>query len=306
MEQQYQRVPGASAQSQSVLYRISQLVTAARSGVGQAIPPAVSTPQPNPPAFGVPSELDQTVEHVKIFAYGLQSYQNRSPAYANLYRDAQGLLSQLEALSLLQQRGVSGWQFQQAAQAVRSQSEHISQSVRQADKDVQTYWWDTQSMIQRLAMSNPASSGGYFSTNQPVVIHQPSWTGLPYQPYTPVSSNRNQKTIEICDRLVAVIDGYTNTLRPLENRNRNIPAMIGRLQDLRHATLVLRHLAGAGAYGSNLTGSADQLMNSYQNAARAFASLVASDASLNSPLFMQIGELIQVCRMPPAAAIHDI
>ncbi|MCR9293191.1 MAG: hypothetical protein NXI32_10760 [bacterium] len=297
LEEEYHRVPGASYQSQQILYRISQLVSAAIGGRTNQ-PPAFSPPQSgatNQPGY-TSGQLDSVLADVRNFAYGLQSYSHQSPFYANIFRDVQGLLSQLEALRLLERRGESGRRMQEAAQPVLQQAQHISQDMQQADFAIQRAWWDLQVRLQAAINAAGYSGGGFYQASHPVLLDQPSWGGAPYQTGGYYRANRNQQTVDLCDQLSYLVEGYIASLRTIESSNRRVRPMVDRLQDLNHETARLRQSAANGSYGNQLSESADRLMQLYDRAAREFERMVASDANLNSPQFMQLGELIQRLR----------
>ena len=127
----------------------------------------------------------------------------------------------------------------------------------------------------------------------PAIINRPSWSQLPFQPIPQRPSSRNQETIQVADELINKIDAYTASLQLLSLGNVNASKLIGSLQDLKHSTLGVRQTAASGAFGNTLTRSSAVLMTQYQRTARDFATLVARDSTLNSPLFYQVGELTQ-------------
>ncbi len=100
----------------------------------------------------------------------------------------------------------------------------------------------------------------------------------------------------MADQLLSKINGYINSLRPVASQKRDAAALLGSVQNLQHSVLALRSIAAAGVHGAVLQGSADRLMTQYQQTATRATEVIARDPTLNSPLFMQIGELIQKIR----------
>ncbi len=305
LEQEYRRVPGASSHCQIVLQQISQLVTAARgasnawasqttprlptapvsSGVAQVFPPS-------PASAGV----DMLLNSVRQFAYGVQAYKDQSPFYSSLYRDVQGLSVQIEALELLSRQGQRSSRMRDAMTSIQNQANNVSQKISQADMRVQQGWWNIQHQLSQVAGTLGIRGTSWVAASQPVVLNRPAWNHFPFQHATRHPSNRNQDAIALADQLLSKINGYVNSLRPVASRKRDAAALFGSVQNLQHSVLAFRSTAAAGAYGTRLQRSADSLMTQYQQTAVQATQVIARDPTLNSPLFMQIGELVQKIR----------
>ncbi len=288
LQQEFHRLPGVSSQCQTVLDQISRLVEASYSAIdarGQA-----------PARPVVPGAVTALLESTRKFAYGLQGYQYQSPFYVNLVRDVQGLSVQVESLVVMIQQRQSARNVQQAMTEIMNHAGHIAQEIRQADMQVQRGWFNVSNELRRAAQSLNLRSDYYFQPSSPVVIHQPAWGQLPYQPGSPYPSNRNEECIREADQLLSRIDGDIASLRPIAYSNRNAANLIAALQDLRHATLAFRQTASSGAVGNAMARASDVLMAQYQQTAQMVTQMVARDPSLNSPSFYQIGEQVQRLR----------
>ncbi len=289
LEGLFSRLPGVSPQSQAVLHEISELVTAARTAPGVSRPRPVQPPVEN-------ASISTLLESTRRFAYGLRSYQNLNPYYASLSRDVQGLAVQIESLSLAIRQGQRRPATRRAITAIVKQGDHISADIHQADRRLQRGWWQVEAQLTKTARSFGVSRTHLVDTHAPVLINQPAFGQLPYQPVPRPRSSRHREAVELADQLVAKIDGYLASLRPISARNRDVARAIGSLQNLRHETLAFRQISAEGRYGSQLTRSADQLMSQYQETGKFVGQMVAGDSTLNSPVFYQIGELAQKIR----------
>jgi hypothetical protein len=291
LERDFYRVSGASTHSQRVLQQISQLVTAARSApLGRPSQPINRPPVPSWPGY---SDVSGLREAVRQFAYGLQRYQHLGPEYANLSRDVQGLMVQIESLDLMIRQGQSRSRVQDAMQSVLKQSDRISSDVRRVDLRTQRGWWDLQVQVDQAARALGIRGRNEVVPSDPVIINRPAWSGMPYQPAGRVPSRTNEAAVQVADELAAKLDEYTDSLRSVRGRPANVNRLIGSLQDLKHAALIFRHVAASGASGNRLTKAADAFMDQYQRTAADYTRVVADDSTLNSPVFYHIGELSQ-------------
>lgn len=287
VEAQFRAVPSASDQSRNLLWEISELVTATRTA---------SVAAPNRPASSSPlqREVDSLLAALREFAYTLAAYQQQSPAYANLNRDVNGLYVQTQGLAEMIQRSGRQSDVVRVVNSIDLQAREIGRQVMRADSRLRQGWWNVQHQLEQLTVA--AGAGGDFNVSpaHPVVINRPSWNQLPGQVspgYYPSAQNRS--VINDADRLMALLDSYVNSLRALGTRNRDAAAMATQVLDLRHEVLVLRQRAASGAYGSQLQYASRAVVRQYSEvASQTFAQMVGNDSTLNSPTWMQIGQMV--------------
>ena len=293
LERSYYRVPGSSPQSKSVLQQVSQLVAAARDlNTGWVQQPIAPVPRPPIAAPGLP-DASRLVAVTRQFSYGLLSYQNSSPFYANLSRDVQGFSTQIESLSLMIRQGQRGSAMRRSMSSIAEQSRHISQDVSRAGMDIQRGWWNVQSELRPVARALGVSIDFNFQPTRPVIIKRPAWGNFPYQASPGYPANHNQEAITLADQLIGKVDGYTQSLMPVTSYNANSLTLVRHLQNFKHYVLTLRQDAAGGSFTTSLSRSADNLMSQYQQLSKEVARLVSRDSTLNSPLFYQIGELVR-------------
>ena len=180
-----------------------------------------------------------------------------------------------------------------AMQNVVAQSDRIAAEMRRADLSIQQGWWNLRYQVQQTASVFGIGGRNQVEPTNPVILQRPAWSQLPYQPPVAVPSRRDQEAVLVADQLVAIVDDYIDSLRTLPGRTSARNQLVGSLQDLRHAVLTLRQQAASGRSANALTRSSDDVMRQYQRTAADYTGIVAANATLNSPLFYQIGELCQ-------------
>jgi hypothetical protein len=302
LEQHYYQVPGASAQSKQVLQQVSQLVAAAHAtNVSWGQLPAARPPYYAPPSGpsvspAVVSEVDRLLDESRRVAYGLLSYQAQGPFYASLSRDVQGLATRVESLSLMVHQGQSLADLQQSMQGIVNESRHIAQDVARADSNVQRAWWNLQTRLSDAARALGVNADFNLQPSRPVVIDRPAWSGFPFQPSPAQPAGYQQECVVLADQLIGKITDYAQALAPIAPTNRNAADLIRNLQDFQRYVLGFRQSATGGLFSTSLSSSADQIMVQYQQLANNVTRMVSNDPSLNSPLFYQIGELVQQIR----------
>ncbi len=301
VQAQYQRVPGASSQSQIVLQQIAQLTAAARSRSAVSGPPYRN--YPNNPVVSQPiarpsynRDYSRLLTSIRRYTYGLQNYANQSPFYNGLYRDLEGLSVQIESLQLMARQRQGRRALRQVMTSIVNQANRISHDMSRADMRVQQGWWNIQHDLNQTAESLGIRGSSLVQSSRPVIINQPTWNQFPYQVNASHPSARNDDVVGVADQLLTKIDGYVNSLRPVATPRSDALKLIGRIQDLRHALLSFRQLAASGSYGSRLQRSSDLLMTRYQQVSSYAVQAITRDANLNSPLLSQIGELVQRLR----------
>jgi hypothetical protein len=289
LEVEFHRVSGASPHSQNVLQQLSQLVDAARRSP-IALPEQPIAPPSTSPGY---AEVIVARDAVRQFAYNLQSQQYRGPDYTDLYRDVQALLVQLESVELLMRGGESRYEIRRAMRNVVTQANRITSDVSRVDLSIQHAWWSLLVQLKQAAQAIGTRGANQVQPSHPVIVDRPAWSQLPFQPVPKPSSSRSRETIRLADQLIDKLDGYIAFLQSASFGNANASRLVGSLQDLKHSALILRQVAASGAFGNTLARSGDLLMTQYKRTASDFAKFVARDATLNSPLFYQIGELTQ-------------
>ncbi len=304
LERRFYRVPGSSSQSRQMLQQVSQLVAAAHySSGGITRPPGVS----RPPLFPPPSnpgisqravrEVNRLSDESRRLAYGLLSYQHEGPFYAHLSRDVQDLSTRIESLNLMVRQGQSSASIQRSMRGIVDASRYISRDMNQADSNVRRAWWNFQSQLQSTAGALGVNSDFNIQASQPVVIDRPAWGGFPFQPSPARPPAHQEECVVLADQLLGKVDSYAQTLAPVASSNRNAASLLRDLQDFKRYVLAFRQAAAGGRYATSLSSSADRIMSQYQQLSRNVSRLVSQDSSLNSPLFYQIGELVQRIRV---------
>lgn len=296
LELEFYRIPSSSAHAQSVLQQLSALVGAARTAPVM-LPQRPQRPILPPPPSMTPkqgyAEVVRLRDVARQYSYGLQGFQNQSTFYASLYRNVQGLLAQIETVELMMRQGQRDYQIRNAMVGVVTRAQQLNPDIARADTRIQRGWWNLQTQLNAAANATNVQDSLQVRPTTPVIIDRPAWSGLPYQPAPTAPSVRNRETIQRADELSAKIDNYVASLRPITYTNPNAGRLIGSLQNLQHAAVALRQVAASGAYGNTLQRYSDSLMEQYQRTAADVRQLVAVDSTLNSPLFYQIGELVQ-------------
>jgi hypothetical protein len=300
VEAEFHRVPNASPQCQDILWRISQLVTSARAAGQASYRPGAGVIPPQGLPASVSSGVETLRNQLRSFAYGLRYYQNRGPVFDRLSRDVQGLLTQVESLSLMVRQGQSRAQLRCAAGALASQANSISGQVGQTEWNIQRGWWAVQQQLQQVT-SDLGVSGAWSNVSQPVIVGHPSWQQVPHQPQpSGRPPNRNRNVVDLCDQLLKQIQRSEQALIPLIGRNPDAARLRVGLLNLQGRVQVLRQTAAASGYGSRLDDAANRVMQQYGETSKQFAAAVSRDATLNSPGFYQVGETIQRLRYAAA------
>jgi len=296
VESQFHAVPAASAQALDLLWDLSELVEAAGTTAAGGVPRPAS---PNPVAANpvaanpVAASAEQLSTLLRQYVPLLSGYQNRGSLYVALYRDVNGLYVQVETLRQLARTAQRQSDLQRVVQSILNQSREVARQLPQADTALQQGWWNIQHELDRLALAVGSGGDLYVAAAHPVVINRPAWNGFP----TPLSpgyqaSATNRQVIVLADQLVAAVEKYVDSLRPLAHRNREVSRMIDQSLDLRHDVLVLRQQAATGQAGSQLRRTSGDVIREYRDvASQTFLKMVGQDATLNSPAWQQIGEL---------------
>ena len=243
LESQFHRVSGASPHSQSILQQLSQLVSAART-TPIGLPEQPIAPPVTAPGY---AELIVLRDAVRQFAYTVQAWQYRGPDYANLYRDVQGLLVQVEAVELMVRQSQSRYEIRRAMRNVITQADHTSSNISRVDMSLQQTWWKVQVQLRQASQAMGLRSTNPVQPSYPVIVNRPSWSQLPFQPVPRRPSLRNQQTIRIADELTNKIDAYIASLNSIWPSNVNANKLIGSLQNLKHSTR--RRAANCGQRG---------------------------------------------------------
>jgi hypothetical protein len=176
------------------------------------------------------------------------------------------------------------------------QARHISQDVGQANSSVQRGWWNVQTQLRTTARALGVNSDFNVQPSRPVVIDRPAWVGFPYQPSPSQPPSYQNECIVLADQLIGKIDDYAQTLMTANRINPDATNMLRNLQDFKHHVLVFRQSAASGSFRTSLSSASDRLMSQYNDLAKEATRLISRDPSLNSPMFYQIGELVQKIR----------
>lgn len=281
----FRSVPGASAACQSLLWEVSQWVAAIESPVRAA----ASTPGG---ATAVAAEASQLLALLRQFTTVLSTYQPQNAFYVSLYRDVNALAVQADSLELLARTGTGPQDVQRVTTSLLAQARNVARQVGQADAGLQRGWWNVQHELDRLALAAGCGGDLYVTASHPVILNHPAWAGFPVQPSPGYQASADNRQIAgVADHLLALIDNYVLSLRPLAGGSRDVQQMLNQTLDLRHAVLVLRQQAATGAYGSRLQYASREAVRMYAAAGPAFLKMVGQQPALNSPVWAQIGEL---------------
>jgi hypothetical protein len=285
LTEQFRSVPGASAACDNTLWEVSQLANSIRPADGAA--PA------QPPRNAIESEAAHLAAVTREFAAVLFSEAQQNPLYANVYRDVSGLSVQAESLQQLARAGAGQRELQRVMTGILSQARGIGTQLTSANGRLRRAWWNVQHEVDQLAVAAGMGGDFYASDDHPVILNSPAWDGFPVQPSPGYqSSSDNLRIVSSCDELVRLLDNYTQSLRPITNRNRDAAQMLDQTLDMRHQVLVLRQQAAAGQFGAVLSTSSREAVRQYKDvASRTFLVMVGQDPTLNSPIWSQIGEL---------------
>jgi hypothetical protein len=286
VESQFRAVPSASDQCRNLLWEISELVTSARttSMDWQARPTPTSRLQ---------REVEQLLATLRDFASSLSAYQYQSPADASLNRDVNGLYVQAQGLAEMIRTSSRKSDLDRVINSINTQGRGIGRQVQRSDSRLRQGWWNVQHQLEQVTVAAGAGGDFHVSSGHPVLINRPTWNRLPGQ-ISPgyQASAQNRQIVGDSDRLLSLIDNYAASLRPLVSRSRDVATMANQVLDLRHKVLVLRQQAASGAFGSRLRYASQDVVRQYSNvASKTFARMVGNDSTLNSPSWMQIGQL---------------
>ncbi len=281
----FRSAPGASAACQNLLWEVSQWVAVIESSAG-----AMASVQGGTTAIA--AEAGQLLALLRQFTTVLSTYQSQDVFYVSLYRDVNSLAVQAESLELLARTGAGTQDVQRVTTSLLAQARNVSRQVGQADSGLQRGWWNVQHELDQLALAAGCGGDLYVTASQPVILNHPAWAGFPVQssPGYQASAD-NRQIVSFADHLLALIDNYVLSLRPLAGRSREAQEMLNQTLDLRNAVLVLRQQAATGAFGSQLQYAAREAVRLYAAAGPAFLQMVGQQPALNSPVWAQIGEL---------------
>lgn len=287
LEESFRAIPGASATCQRAMWEVSQVAESIRvTAVGSApnVPPIQKSP--------VQAEAEQLIAVSRQFADVVSQYQQQNPNYAGLYQSAFGLVTQAEELLRLARFNAPQADLQRSVNGILTQTRTLARATASTDAYLQRVWWNVQHEVDALAIA--AGSGGdfYVAPDQPMIINHPGWGGLPAQPNPGYQLSReNDQIVRASDELIALLDNYVNSLRPLVGRNSVAGQMIQDVLNMRNQLLALRQQASIGAYGAALQYPSRELVRQYREvASRSFVRMVSVDASLNSPTWAEIGQ----------------
>ncbi|TWU29052.1 hypothetical protein Poly41_67510 [Novipirellula artificiosorum] len=286
VESQFRAVPSASDQCRNLLWEISELVTALQTA-------NVSVPIRPTPVSPLQQNVNGLMVSLKEFASSLSAFQHLSPAYANLNRDLNGLYVQAQGLAAMLQTTPRQSDLSRVVTSMNMQGRDIGRQLLQSDSRLRQGWWDVQHQLEQVTVSAGTGGDFYVTSGHPVIINRPSWDRLPGQ-VSPghYPSAQNRQVVSDADRLLSLLDNYVGSLRPLVSRNRDVATMTNQVLDLRHEVLVLRQKAASGAFGSQLRYASRDVLRQYRDvASKTFARMVANDSTLNSPSWMQIGQI---------------
>ena len=281
----FRSVPGASAACQSVLWEVSQLEAAAELSAKATVPGLG-------PASAVEVEAGQLLSLLRQFTSVLSRYQQQGAFYVNLARDVEALAVQAESLQLLARQGAEGRDVKRITTSLLTQARDVARQIAQVDVNLQQGWWNIQHELDQLALAAGCAGDLYVTTDHPVLLNHPAWSGFPVQtsPGYQASAD-NRQIVSYADHLLAQIDNYVLSLRPVAGRNGDAGVMVNQTLNLRNAVLVLRQQAAAGACGTQLQSASREAVRLYAAAGPTFLKLVGQDPTLNSPVWAQIGEL---------------
>jgi hypothetical protein len=287
-----------------MLQQVSQLVAAAHYASGGIIrPPGGSRPPlyPPPSSPGISQravrEVNRLADESRGLAYGLLSWQHQGPFYSQLSRDVQDLSTRIESLNLMVRQGQSRSEIQRSMMGIVDASRYISRDMDRADTNIRRSWWNFQSQMRSTADALGVNSDFNVQASQPVVIDRPAWGGFPFQPSPARPPAYQEECVVLADQLLGKVDSYAQTLVPIASSNRNAATILTNLQDFKRYVFAFRQEAAGGRYATSLSSSADRIMLQYQDLSRNVSRLVSQDASLNSPIFYQVGELVQKIRV---------
>ncbi len=281
----FRSVPGASAACQSTLWEVSQLEAAAELSAKATVPASGAT-------SAVEAEAGQLLSLLRQFTSVLSRYQQQGAFYVSLSRDVDALAVQAESLQLLARQGAGDRDVKRITTSILTQARDVARQMTQADVSLQQGWWNVQHELDQLALAAGCGGDLYITTDHPVILNHPAWSGFPVQtsPGYQASAD-NRQIISNADHLLAQIDNYVLSLRPVAARNGDAGVMVNQALNLRNAILVLRQQAATGAWGTQLQSASREAVRQYAAAGPTFLKLVGQDPSLNSPVWAQIGEL---------------
>jgi hypothetical protein len=266
----FRSVPGASAACQSVLWEVSQLEAAAELSAKATVA------SPNA-ASAVEAEAGQLLSLLRQFTSVLSRYQQQGAFYVNLARDVDALAVQAESLQLLARQGAGDRDVKRITTSLLTQGRDVARQMNQTDIRLQQSWWNIQHELDQLALAAGCAGDLYVATDHPSPGYQ--------------ASADNRQIINYADHLLAQLDNYVLSLRPVAARNGDAGVMLNQTLNLRNAVLVLRQQAAAGAWGTQLQSASRESVRLYAAAGPSFLKMVGQDPSLNSPVWAQIGEL---------------
>jgi hypothetical protein len=288
VEGTFRTIPGVSVNCQVLLRDVSDLAASTGRYVGTTSPPSAAT------RSAMELEADHFLVTARQFASAVLPYRQQNASYATIYRDATGLVVQAESLQQLASTGAGQRDLQRITTAILNQARQISGYINQTNVRVQQGWWNVQHELEQLAATAGCGGDIYTSTDQPVIISHPAWAGLPVQPVPSYqSSNVSRRLISLADQLVDQIEKYVDSLRPIAPRIAEGSRMIDQSLDLRNQILVLRQHAATGGGRMQLQNDSRDALRQYRDVASpTFLKLVGLDPSLNSPMWVQIGQSV--------------
>lgn len=290
LESLMRSVPGASPQCQSVLWDISRLVSTMPGNGGFGFGQSQGLPDPFPPQLS--GDVDLAADQLQQFLQALAPMQYQSTYYANLYRDLNGLAVQVQSLQYLVRAGDKR-QATQVMGSVRTHGREIGRQVAEGEMGMQQSWWNIAHQLDLIATQLGLKGDIFVTPGHTVIINRPSWNQFPGQ-ISPgyQASGTNQAVVVTADQLINLMDDYIQSLRRIDGPSAQVKQMIAQSINLKNATLAARQQAANGVFGTGLIYAAREPLQIYrQDASQAFVAMVGVNPALNSPQWVQIGQL---------------
>ena len=292
--------PGASPQCQSVLWDISRLVPTmpGSGGFGFGQPQRVQDPFP-PQLSG---DVDLAADQLLQFLQALAPMRYQSTYHANLYRDVNGLAVQVQSLQYLVRAGEKK-QATQVMGIVRTHGREIGRQVAEGEMGMQQSWWNIAHQLDLIATQLGLKGDIFVTPGHTVIINRPSWNQFPGQispgqispgQISPgyQASGTNQAVVVTADQLINLMDDYIQSLRRIHGPTAQVKQMITQSIKLKNATLAAPQQAANGVFGTGLIHAAREPLQIYrQDASQAFVAMAGVNPTLNSPQWVQIGQL---------------
>lgn len=214
-------------------------------------------------------------------------------------RDADGLVTQVDAVLYLVRQGQPAGEIRRAMIAVNRTTGSIAARIGRTDPTVQRGWWNVTQAIGQVNSLLGVTATPYADPNQPVILNRPVWDQFPVETGPPPGpSPRARDAVALADEIISEADQYIAALQPLVPRSRSTaPAvLISRLQNLQQLTIGFRQTITNGSINSHVERAAQFVIRDNQELQLKYNEYLPKEPRLGSPWPSRIDDTVRRLR----------